>query len=227
MDEENSSKGDGNVSRRDFLKMAGIIGAAAATGTLNVGCSDDEIPSKTPDPKAKVAPAPVQAKPVEQKPIVASDETLFSNCTPNEKTEGQKRINEQISHYQINPDLTLRITQSKKWESMIRDCANKLGYNPNSFVISYLSSLIFVESEGDPKAISQGVGARGLCQLKWDTAQQSYGKVTAAERKNIGISLSKPEDLFDSKTNITLGLQILAYYHECFPDPSFLFGFTT
>jgi len=49
----------------------------------------------------------------------------------------QKRIDEQISHYQINPDLSTRINQSKKWDNIIRDCANKLGYKPNSFVILF------------------------------------------------------------------------------------------
>jgi hypothetical protein len=156
-------------------------------------------------------------------PIEAPINSIFSNCTHREKEDAEYRVYQQILHYKSSSDLPKRIMESKKWEELIQSCAAKLNPQTEAFIVQYLSSLIFVESEGKPNAESGNGEARGLCQITWGAAKQAYNRFTLDKGNDLDFSLTKPEDLFDPAINISLSLIILQNYHKNFLDPSLVF----
>ena len=228
MDEENSSKGnEKKFSRREILKGAAVLFGAAATGNLISGCSDNETSAQPSPIKIKTSTPPLAVPTSPPSPEVRpqvnlKDQTFFSGLKGENLLRAQQRVVDQITHYQNDPGLQNRINQSKKYSGDVNLCAIKLGFRPDSFVPPLLTSLIFVESAGNEKALSGDGLAKGLCQLTPDTTLAAFNKITLAERVALGIKATKVDelDLYDKTTNIALSLQILAVYKEWFPDPS-------
>ena len=130
----------------------------------------------------------------------------------------------QRKKFKEEPGFSARVKESQKWTSLVRECGQQLGYKPDSFVYDYMTSLILVESSGNSKAVS-GVGARGLCQLLFSTAQDAYAQIKPKERQLLNIPKKEitPDNLFDPKTNIALCMQYLADRARFYTDPSLAF----
>jgi hypothetical protein len=210
-----------SISRRKFIKDIAILGAATAAAVFTTGFVPHDG-SELGEASFSLRKPDNPSKQLDQK--VPSDlvEDFSGNGFP-EDSIGRNRIEEQISHYEKDPNLPVRIAQSLKWEDLIYQCAGKLNINRNDFIVSSLSALIFVESEGDPVAVNRDSGARGLCQITWESAKAEYDKIPEKERGRLGLSLTKPDDLYDTKTNILLGMIILTDLAKTLPDPSLTF----
>jgi hypothetical protein len=199
-------------TRREFLKtaIAGCVVGASSLLTTGFIPNEDTVFSSA-NRKNEIL--------MQDGPPLA----LFINCDASEKDIARELIKQQILHYKNNPDLANSIKHSKNWEKTIESCANRVFLASEPYIVQNLSSLIFVESEGKPEAINPNSGARGLCQLTWETARQTYEKLEKEERLRIGISVLKPDDLFDTETNIIMSMLILRDLSITLPDPSLTF----
>lgn len=114
---------------------------------------------------------------------------LFSNCNQEEKKIALSLVENQIKHYQKGYEndprgLKKRLEDSGGWKQtgMIDEVADVLGFKKDAFARELLPALIFVESEGNPRAgyekLAQDKDAAvGLCQLKPSTAQELAKKL--------------------------------------------------
>lgn len=170
---------------------------------------------------------PLSKKPETPKEQISFKRELFFISERDKETtrDGQEKVGAQISHYkEVEKDLTGRITRTLKYKDMVMTVAGKLGFKKDSPVPELLLGLIFVESGGNPDAIADKPDrksgekiegkdknkARGLCQVKPDTAKETARKS--------GLQINT-DSLFDPETSITLALEYLdRLYTKLFPD---------
>lgn len=140
----------------------------------------------------------VQAKPEKVNPAQKSEEKLaesiFAGLTVQERQKTEEAIGKQLKLYQNDK---LRIKNTLQWAEMMEMIVNDKRLNiqgsEKTFWKQRMLEIIFVESEGNPKA-SSGL-AYGLTQLKPSTAKE------AAQR--LGIA---KYDLYNGWDNAFLGL---------------------
>lgn len=210
---ENQSKNRQTIcSRRRFIQDSLLLGASIASGILTTGFVPYDSQGSDNSTKFTRIPEPT----IE----FLLDEEIVRNYFPNDKIIAGSRMGEQILHYKENPDLSNRIANSLKYRDLIYQCADKLNISHNNFVASSINGLIFVESAGDPKAVNKNSGAKGLCQITWDSAKGIYDKMPEEERKRLSLTLTKPDDLYEIKTNVILAMKILIDLTKTLPDPS-------
>lgn len=148
---------------------------------------------------------------------------LFSNCSQEEKKIALSLVGNQIEHYQKGYEndprgLKKRLEDAWSWKQtgMIDEVADDLGFKKDAFARELLPALIFVESEGNPRAGQEKLAqnkdaAVGLCQLQPSTAQELAKKLVNPKLKN-------PPDLFDPWTSIALALEFLRQKFQTYPD---------
>lgn len=213
--EKLSEKSLPTISRRRFVEKIAFLGAATAASVFTTGFAPfDYFGSGN---SSKFMRSPDTAK------DVSIDELFLENYSVSDKRTALSLMRKQILHYEQYPDISTRISQSAQWKDLIYQCAGRLNLNGNDFIVSFLSALVFVESEGNSRAVNRSSGARGLCQLTWETAKGEYDKISTEERVRLGLFLTKPDDLFNNETNIILAMKILLDLNKTLPDPSLTF----
>lgn len=167
-----------------------------------------------------------EVRPPEPIPLSPKKELFFVNAQDRKKIpDVLEKIERQVAHYKKEEkDPEGRIERTLEYKDMVMDVARKLGFKKDSPVPELLLGLIFVESGGNPDAIAgkpnrksgeeikaeDDKKARGLCQVKPDTAKE------AAERLGVHIDSNS---LFNPEINITLALEHLDHlYNDLFPD---------
>lgn len=132
-------------------------------------------------------------------------------------------VNLQVRHYENmgEKELENRIKNSLRWKDKTWEVALRLGFRSESKVPDLLPALIFVESGGNPDEVAgykskheafragDRSSARGLCQVKPETAQEVAGK--------LGLKLNN-ESLFNPDINIAIALEHLDRLYKYYPD---------
>lgn len=167
-----------------------------------------------------------EVRPTEPISLPLKKELFFVNARDKKKiSDALEKIERQIAHYKKEEkDPEGRIERTLKYKDMVMDISRKLGFRKESAVPELLLGLIFVESGGNPNAIAgkpnrksgekteagDAEKAKGLCQIKPDTAKE------AAEKLGMHIDSNS---LFNPEINITLALEHLDHlYSDLFPD---------
>lgn len=214
-----SEGGKNELTRRSFLKLGLLGGIGAAIGTVirsRVGAQQAEIPSPPsqtpsqpalPQPKPRIQPQTAPEQKPEQKKAVSPKQEIM------EGKEGESMVQKQLEYYRTNfPDLPQLIKNTLQWKNTVTAAAENLNLGVDSPLSETLLAMIFVESQGNPKAKSP-LGAIGLCQIKPSSARE------AAATLNPPISVSD-NDLFQPDKNILLGLAYLQKQFRSFPELS-------
>lgn len=206
--------GKDGLSRRSFLKLGILGGIGVAIGTvIRSGAEAQQAETPTPSPKQAVPKTPNQPQatpltaPEQKKEVSPKQETTV------ESKEAESMTQKQIEYYKTNfPDLPQLIKNTLQWKNTVATASQNLNLGVDSPLSETLLAMIFVESQGNPKAKSP-LGAIGLCQIKLSSAME------VAKNLKPPIQLSY-DDLFEPNTNILLGLAYLKKQFTSFPETS-------
>lgn len=221
------------MTRRSLIKkgigaLAGLSAATGALGTLGFFVDNKTHPVQPVENKPQVAKSDVQSPPVEVKKETQDDlikkHPMLINCTDAEKESALKIIKGGIDHYSgvfkradrtERTENTLKLKgQIDKSYEVIKGKIDELELSKNGLsdeqIKELLLNIIFVESGGKNGKVSS-MGARGVCQLKPDTAEEAA--------KLVGIPFSK-EKLMEVDYNIQLAAVHFRRLLNIFHDPS-------
>lgn len=210
----NSSKVEAKAGTADISKIGqpvidreSQIAKAASTASL-VSQSIPEVSSNSTSGEV----------PQGQKETIVSVEELsplFKNCTEEEKEIAGKMVGKQIDHYKGEYGVDSALKRVLEFKSLVSEGAKELGFVDGSVVPPLLLNLMYVETKGDPFAVSES-GAIGLCQL--------LPEVAAATDTGKAFDIANNPDLLKNpKTNIKCALEYLNELYSYFPDPSLCF----
>ncbi|MBI2019530.1 transglycosylase SLT domain-containing protein [Candidatus Daviesbacteria bacterium] len=184
-----------------------ILGIAATTAFILkpaapqniITYQNNQMPATEVSVPASASVAPPVFAPAEIQSLPASQENfaqqIFAGLNQEQKQKFQEEINKQFELYRNDE---IRIKNTLRWEStlnlIVQDKRLGIPADQRDWWKKRMLEIIFVESEGNPKA-SSGI-AHGLTQLKTSTAKES------ARRSGV-----LKFDIYNSWDNAFLGLE--------------------
>lgn len=210
---------------QEKIKQPSFHPVVPTASSVAVPATSDITPEDTLTPVSEtMVSEKIETQPT--RPIPLKKELFFVGEQSKETVlDAQEKVDAQVTHYKkAEKDLVERINRTLKYREMIITISKKLGFKENSAVPELLLGLIFVESGGNPDAISGKANrkrndeikaedkgsARGLCQVRPDTAKEVA--------RRLGLQFDD-NSLFNPETNITLALEHLDHlYKRLFPN---------
>lgn len=211
----NTKNPEGLMSRRQFLRNAGI-GAGIAVGGIVLGSLAGPQENEPP-----LSPEQTTKSDNPEFTYFINNHPLLVNLSSGQKKMAEKLVEQQVRHYKREgmdqptaslkdlklEDVKKRAEDSARWRKLIYEKAENLGYKTDSFAFSIACGMIFVESEGDKNKPG------GLFQLDPELAQTISNDMNIDLGEN-NIRLNNPD------INTTIALEYIDSLYKVFPDPS-------
>ena len=134
----------------------------------------------------------------------------YSDDDRNNLLEKVKTEKEQTSNVYSKDDLDIIIANCLGNQPLVDQVLSEVEFSPaflKTQIPQLVTAVIFVESKGNRLEESDDIGAKGLMQLKDGTADEVA--------KELGLVSF---DIFDQKTNVTLGMKYLEKLYRIFPE---------
>ncbi|GEM_PF-2559104 len=184
------------------------------TQRVDISSNSDQLVHSTPLEETAVESMSTPTPLPEKKPrkLQANNATL-KDYLSEERAGLDARVGEEVSLIEniwSEEELKNTLERCEGYRSIVNGVASELELDQDfrkSGIIDLIPNLIFVESNGKPESVSDAIGAKGLCQLKDDTAAEQAAKIGMTSY-----------DIFDPKTNITLAMKYLEEMYRYFPE---------